>query len=263
LEGVVPVSSKLDHVGPIARCVEDLELAWSVIVDRPAASAIQQPPRLGLLRDYFWEHAEPQVRDVTDVAIQRLKQSGAEILEVPLPPHWESAHAHHRAIMAYDCARYHAPRFEQQPDHYLPQITGLIREGLQISPSRYAEAVSAQRVFREALVSFYPDIDALLTPATTTTAPSRDTTGDPRFNSPWSFAGVPAICFPCGLASDGMPCGIQFVRPHGLSHEDDFALLAIARWCEAALEADLWEELNRWLEKQFPQTRWIEAPNSL
>jgi aspartyl-tRNA(Asn)/glutamyl-tRNA(Gln) amidotransferase subunit A len=260
LEGVMPVSSKLDHVGPIARCVEDLELAWSVIVDAPCAESLRGPPRLGLLRDYFLEHAEPQMREVVDRAIESLTQRGAEIREVPLPPHWESVHAQHRTIMAFDCARHHAERFEREPQHYQRQITGLIREGLRISPVAYGDAVAAQQRFRDELLPFYSGIDALIMPATTTTAPARDTTGDPRFNSPWSFAGVPAVCFPCGLARDGMPCGLQLVRPQGLSHDDDFALLAIAKWCEAALAVDLWPELNRRLARQFPAVNWADAP---
>jgi aspartyl-tRNA(Asn)/glutamyl-tRNA(Gln) amidotransferase subunit A len=259
LEGVMPVSAKLDHVGPMARSIHDLELAWGAIVDRGTCLSVPIA-RLGVLRDYFWEHASPAVRAATDEALHYLGLERIKLVDVPLPPDWETVHAHHRAIMAYDCARYHAARFESSPQLYEPQITGLIKEGLQISSARYGEACDAQQRFREKLFAAYPDIDALVTPATTTTAPLRDTTGDPRFNSPWSFAGVPAVCFPCGLASDGMPCGLQLVRTKGVSHDDEFHLLAVAALCESLLAVNHWPQLNQRLEKQFPYTAWTDPP---
>jgi aspartyl-tRNA(Asn)/glutamyl-tRNA(Gln) amidotransferase subunit A len=49
-------------------------------------------------------------------------------------------------------------------------------------------------------------------PATPAAAP-RDlaTTGDPSFNSPWSFLGLPAVTAPYALTAQGMPLGAQFV----------------------------------------------------
>jgi Asp-tRNA(Asn)/Glu-tRNA(Gln) amidotransferase A subunit family amidase len=61
-----------------------------------------------------------------------------------------------------------------------------------------------------------------------------DTTGDARFNSAWSYAGVPAITLPCGTAVDNMPVGLQLVGKHG----DDDKLLAIAAWCEQVIAFD-------------------------
>ena len=69
-------------------------------------------------------------------------------------------------------------------------------------------------------------------PSTATTAPaSLDTTGDPKFNSPWSYAGLPAITIPCGLADDEMPCGLQLVGPRN----SELQLLHTAAWCETRL----------------------------
>jgi Asp-tRNA(Asn)/Glu-tRNA(Gln) amidotransferase A subunit family amidase len=258
LVGVLPVSARLDHVGPLARSVADLELVWRVIVDEPERITKIEPPRLGVLRDYFWEHASKPVRTVTGAALDRLIAAGASVHDVPLPPHWQHVHAAHRTIMAFDCARQHVSRFSLAPYEYLPQISALIREGLAIQPEAYNEAVALQATFTRDLLAAYPDVDALVMPATTTTAPTRETTGDARFNVPWSLAGVPAVTLPCGLATDGMPCGLQLVRPHGKTHADEFALLAIAAWCEAALDVDLWPELERRLKAQFPETAWAD-----
>ena len=81
----------------------------------------------------------------------------------------------------------------------------------------------------------FAGVDALLTPA----APGRAdaaTTGDPAFNSPWSYTGLPTVCSPA-RSPEGLPLGLQLVgRAWG---EAD--LLAAAAWCEDALGFQLGE----------------------
>jgi aspartyl-tRNA(Asn)/glutamyl-tRNA(Gln) amidotransferase subunit A len=57
------------------------------------------------------------------------------------------------------------------------------------------------------------------------------TTGDPAFNSPWSFTGLPTVSLPVERDSAGLPLAIQLVgRPW-----TEALLLAAAAWCEEAL----------------------------
>ena len=74
----------------------------------------------------------------------------------------------------------------------------------------------------------------MLTPATDVTAPGLETTGDPRFNSPWSYSGLPTVSVPCGLSSQGMPVAVQWI---GHAYAED-RLLPIAAWCEAQWNFD-------------------------
>jgi Asp-tRNA(Asn)/Glu-tRNA(Gln) amidotransferase A subunit family amidase len=75
--------------------------------------------------------------------------------------------------------------------------------------------------------------DALLMPATDTAAPPRlDTTGTRDFQAVWSYAGLPVVSFPCGLAADGMPVALQAVQ----RSDREGALLRAASWCEQALD---------------------------
>jgi aspartyl-tRNA(Asn)/glutamyl-tRNA(Gln) amidotransferase subunit A len=68
----------------------------------------------------------------------------------------------------------------------------------------------------------------LLCPATSGPAPDKGTTGDPAFNSPWSYTGLPTVSFPVGLSDDGLPLAIQLVGNH--LHEKN--LFQTAAWCE-------------------------------
>ena len=73
---------------------------------------------------------------------------------------------------------------------------------------------------------------ALITPATVGTAPDPGTTGDPAFNSPWSYMGLPTVSFPIGMSPEGLPVAIQLVGDLMMDAE----LLRCAQWCEQAIQ---------------------------
>ena len=73
--------------------------------------------------------------------------------------------------------------------------------------------VQAQRVrssFRRDMLKAIEPFDVIMTPSTTSPAPKDlSTTGDPRFQIPWTSCGFPAITLPSGLSRSGLPLGIQ------------------------------------------------------
>jgi aspartyl-tRNA(Asn)/glutamyl-tRNA(Gln) amidotransferase subunit A len=71
----------------------------------------------------------------------------------------------------------------------------------------------------------------LITPATPSAAPGLETTGDPKFNSPWSFSGLPTISLPCALSGEGLPLSIQLIGAFGKDED----LLIDAGWTEAQI----------------------------
>src|SRR5665213_567211 len=69
------------------------------------------------------------------------------------------------------------------------------------------------------LSSLLASVTVLLTPTTGAPAPAgQGSTGDWRFNIPFSASGHPAITLPCGMSNDGLPIGVQAVAAH--AHED-------------------------------------------
>jgi len=245
--GIVPVSYHLDHPGPMARTVGDLEIMLPCLMDnvdrvnvdfdarhgRQANDA--PPPRLGLLEQFFMEEADEPIRQATRAALTRLRDSGATIRPVTFPDGFSQVQPMHRRIMAVEAAAFHREQFAAHRDSYGPKIAGLLDEGLTISGVDYAAALADQRRFRRMVGSLLDDVDALVMPATDTTAPATmETTGTPKFQAPWSCAGLPVVSFPCGVASDGMPAALQLV---GRTNEET-RLLEVARWCERRLAFD-------------------------
>jgi Asp-tRNA(Asn)/Glu-tRNA(Gln) amidotransferase A subunit family amidase len=206
-----------------------------VLVGRaePVTARPAMPLRLGLLEEYFLEDADEAIRQATMAAVERLVAGGARVRPAALSESFADVHRLHRTIMAVEVAAVHRPRFQARREAYGPAISALVDEGLAVSAVEYAEALAHQREFRRKIPAILEGHDALIMPATDTTAPrSLATTGDSKFQAPWSYAGLPAVSIPCGLAADGMPAAIQLVGRPG----EDFAVLQVAQWCEERLE---------------------------
>ena len=242
--GVLPLAPSLDHVGPIARSVEDLRLlfvgsgeSYGELGERrdTFTPAVKAPVRLGRLRGFFEGRASHDVSFAFDEGSRRLAAAGAEIVPLEDPVDFEQILVHHRIVMAAEAAHTHLQWLEEAPDDYPPRIRDLVEEGASHRARDYIAAKAGMSTAKDAVVHrfFEHKLEALITPATISTAPDRSTTGDPAFNSPWSYTGLPTVSFPVGQASDGLPVAIQLVGLGGW----DFRLLSAAQWCEQAIRA--------------------------
>ncbi|HET6881028.1 MAG TPA: amidase [Pirellulales bacterium] len=245
-QGVVPLSRHMDHVGPLARSTADLAAILQVIAgydphdattadltvpDYLEACRVQSPPRLALIADPFFETSDAMNRAMRE-AVRRLESGGAFMGEVRIPASFAEVTEQHRRLMTVEAAEYHQATFPQCRHDYGPCIASLLDEGLAATAIDYASALVHRRQLQRDMLAAFADFDALLTPATTGAAPGVETTGDPRFNSPWSYVGYPTISLPCALADDGLPLSLQLVgRPF-----DEARLFSAAAWCERALD---------------------------
>jgi aspartyl-tRNA(Asn)/glutamyl-tRNA(Gln) amidotransferase subunit A len=236
LDGIMPLAPSMDHPGPIGRCVRDLGLMLQVIADptdwtTPTADAA---PLLGRVRGLFDDRAEPGVREAMNEVHAKLAEAGATVKEVSLPAGFGEVIARHRTIMAVESAAFHERRLAKHPTDYLPKIRSLLAEGLATPAPEYARCREHQQQLSADMAACFAEADVLIMPATTSPAPDPTTTGDPAFNSPWSYTGLPAASFPTGQFIDGLPLSLQLVGAKGAEAE----LLAVSVWCEHALQAN-------------------------
>lgn len=247
--GVIPVAWSLDTVGTITRSVADAALLLQALAgpdphDPGAASSPignyttsslatqQHPPILGVVRQYFYDHADQEVRAHTDQIVTTLRQAGAQIEEIVLPIDLTLLHAAHRIIVSSECAAYHHERFISHPEDYGPKLREFLELGIVTPVVSYLQAQRLRQRFRRALQSVFEGIDALLTPATPSVAPAdHSTTGSPILQIPWTLCGLPTLSLPSGLSAEQLPFGIQIVG-QALREEQ---LLTAAHWCEQAL----------------------------
>lgn len=235
--GIKPFAPSLDHVGPIARTVDDLGVLFRAMAEKEILTIEdtdylprEGPVKLGRLRGFFDRRATPAVLSVLDEAVRALEAQGAEIVELDDPVDFERILKDHRTVMAAEAAREHSDSLDEFPDDYPPRIRDLILEGRMPLALEYLHAESRMHLTMNALLKAFNEKERefWITPATISTAPDPSTTGDPAFNSPWSYTGLPTVSFPVGLAPDGLPVAVQI---SGWFLHDQ-SLLRAAAWCE-------------------------------
>jgi aspartyl-tRNA(Asn)/glutamyl-tRNA(Gln) amidotransferase subunit A len=254
--GVVPLAQSMDHIGTMARCVRDVALLLNTIAgpdprlgahgctmpDEPSLNCASpedwdrlfpqvEPPSLGRLRGLFDHLADDAAREATDRACAKLAEAGAEIIDVALPAAFAEVLARHRTVMAVEAAAFHETRLRRHPDDYGPKISSLLEEGLACPAPEYARCKEHQQLLAAEMAQVCEGVDALICPATTRAAPDASTTGDPAFNSPWSYTGLPAVSVPCAWSPEHLPLAVQLVA----GPWEDGRLLAIGAWCEGVL----------------------------
>ena len=253
--GVVPLAWTLDHVGILARTIEDVALIFQAIAghdpkdyhslnkmvpDCLSNLESQKAPRLGLVRQYFFEHADEEMRQHTESVVESLRQAGAEVQEIELPSSFPDIDANGRTIMAVEVATYHQEMFANHKNQYGTEIGKLIEDGLAIPTTEYVKALQRRLQQYADVESLLHQVDVLVTPGAPSAAPySLASTGSAVMQAPWTIMKVPTISLPTGLSEDGLPLAVQLVGP---SLAEDY-LLSVARWCERVLNVSFWPPL--------------------
>lgn len=241
--GIVPCAWSMDHAGPIARDVADLELLFTVLSGQGAQTDTIDRPVVGV-PDRGFEPTDPSVASAFEQALKTLAQAGARIIPVRLPPQFEALAASGIVVMYAEMAAYHRNRLAERRSEFPPRLLVLVEEGAAISAADYITAQRVRRLETAELSSALAGISVLATPTTGTPAPKgQSQTGDWSFNLPFSASGHPSMTLPCGFDRSGMPIGLQLVGAHG----QEARLFAVGR---------LFQEHSDWHQKHPP----IEAP---
>ena len=126
VDGVVPLSPTLDHVGPLCQTVADTRIVYDVL--RGGAPGADVPPtrplrglRLGIPQTYFLELLDGEVARQFEASCQRLSAEGVALVpvEVALTEMIAAIYLH---LSLPEAAAYHAPALEQMPERYTPAV---------------------------------------------------------------------------------------------------------------------------------------------
>ena len=245
--GVIPVSWSLDHVGWMTRSVEDAALVLQVMagadrgdpvcVTDPVPDYLTEldqgsPPRIGLLKDFFFDNADVETREHIESVSEVLASAGAELVTLSLPGSFAASMEDQIVIMAVEAATFHEPMYRQRANDYGPMLRDLIERGLATDGLTYSRALERRLAFTADARRLAAAVDVLMTPSTPTPALADVTnTGDTLFQGPWTACGRPTITLPTGLAASGLPLGIQLAA----DSFDESGLLQHAHWCERQL----------------------------
>jgi len=233
--GLKFVAESLDHIGVLARTVEDAALLVHALagIAMPAFSQSQSAsPRVGFCRQPHWPEGEPAMHEKLELAADTLARKGARVTEFTLAEGFGEVHADHAVIIDFEAARAFEFEYQNHREKLSPLLLENIENGWRYSRERYAAAMANAVNYRALLAARFADYDFVLTPAAAGEAPAGIArTGNSIFNRIWTLLGVPCVTVPAYTGPNGLPIGVQVVGPYG----SDGQTLYWADWVSRAL----------------------------
>jgi aspartyl-tRNA(Asn)/glutamyl-tRNA(Gln) amidotransferase subunit A len=250
--GTFPFIASLDHVGPLARSVKDLALAYDAMhggdpLDPVSTKGSAEPVtpsldagikglRIARAEGYFTRMGEAQAFAAVDLVARAL--GAARSVEFP------EAHRARAAafiITMIEGSALHRDRIRTRHADFDPEVRDRLIAGAMLPGDWYVQAQKFRRWFQAEALKLFVETDLILAPATPTSAPLVDQhtfvldgqTLPVRpnlgiFTQPISFIGLPVVTVPV-WPEQGMPIGVQIIAAPG---KEALALRA-AHWLES------------------------------
>jgi amidase/aspartyl-tRNA(Asn)/glutamyl-tRNA(Gln) amidotransferase subunit A len=250
--GTYPFVSSLDHLGPFARSVRDLALAYDAMqgpetlapMDPGCAQRHAEPVaekletglgglRIGVLGGWFRDQALPEA----GLAVDRVAAALGVNKIVDL--HWvEAGRAAAFLITNSEGAALHLPDLRRRPDDFEPLSRDRFLAGALLPAAWVARAQRVRRLYAEAVARMSADFDVLLAPATPCAAtvigaetfelngrklPVRPNMG--LLTQPISCIGLPVCAVPVWNSGARLPIGVQVI---GAPWREDLVLRVAA-----------------------------------
>ena len=225
---IQPLGFSLDHIGPMARTVDDCRIALDIM----AAGIARRPAplinglRIGLPENFYFDVATQEVRDAVHRAAQAAEKLGARITPVRVPD-IDALTTAGRLILLAEASALYEPYLNRRED-FGQDVLALLDQGRLVPAIDYVNAQRLRQVLIGEFHALFRKIDCLFTPATPTPAPRigqkqvelggemLDTRlATTRLVRGINVLGFPALVIPCGASADGLPLGLQMVaRPY-------------------------------------------------
>ena len=249
LDGGLYLSWTCDHAGPLARSVDDCARLFEVMAQCSAAHAAPgRAARFAVPARWLRGRLQPAVREHFERLTARLREAGAEVVEVATP-RLPGASACYTTIVRAEAAWVHREALAGGGEGFSDLVLPALQAGLQLSAADYIGAMKQRDGVRAELDAILAGFDALLLPSTGALPPPRGQTEVQLEDGPmsvrdavlgqtlpFSMCGLPALSIPVGLVegsygagTPALPAGLQLVGRFG----DDAALLGVGRWVEA------------------------------
>jgi AtzE family amidohydrolase len=228
-----PFVSSLDHLGPLARNVGDLALAYDAMqgADADDAACTTRPVeavagslaqgidglKIAIAGGFFQKNVFPEAQE----AVARVAKALGATETVILP---EAARARAAAyiITTTEGASLHLDRLRKRPEDFDPAVRDRFIAGAMVPAVLVDRAQKFRRWYRAKVLELFKSVDVIIAPATPCIAPKL---GQSTFvldgvelpvranigihTQPISFIGLPVVAVPVPL--EPMPIGVQII----------------------------------------------------
>ena len=258
--GLVAFASSLDQIGPLTSTVKDNAIILNAIscADKRDATNIYKSQgdftedigkgikgmKIGLPKEFFGEGISHDVKTAVFEAAERMKNEGAEIVDISMPSIDNALAAYYiisSAEASSNLSRFDGVRYGYRTDCF-ENIHDLYKksrsEGFGKEVKRrimlgtfalssgyydayYKKALQIRSIVMNDFENSFKKCDFILSPVAPTVAyklgeksknPLEMYMGD-AYSVPVNIAGVPAISVPCGRGEGNMPVGAQLIGP--------------------------------------------------
>lgn len=235
--GSHPFVASLDHIGPLARRVEDLALVYDLLQGADHTDAFQaahplaatlpglsqgsEGLRCGVLGGFFARWCDEDARAAVAVVAAAL-----DAQEEVLMPDAELARSAAFIMTAAEGGNHYLPALRQTPEQFEPNSRERLLAGAMMPGAWYVQAQRFRRHFQQQVLPLFDRFDVLIAPATPCSAitigqqtlsiqgeslPAKASMG--MLTQPISFLGLPVCTVPLATRS-GLPIGLQLIaRP--------------------------------------------------
>lgn len=239
--GAMALSWTMDKIGPMCRSAEDCGIVLQAIAGAdsndpgsagksfyytPQYSRQLSDLKVGFApADLSW--AETGARPAFEAAMQVVRQTGVQLMEVALPdlPYGVLADV---IIGSEEASVFETLITSGKVDDLAdPSQAAALRANLEIPATEYLKAMRIRSIVKQKFRELFADVDVLVAPARYGVAPKitepldgpdlvplppPPSPGMRRLIQAGNLAGIPALSMPCGF-SGNLPLGLQLVGP--------------------------------------------------
>jgi aspartyl-tRNA(Asn)/glutamyl-tRNA(Gln) amidotransferase subunit A len=211
--GCFPLAPSFDHVGPMARNVEECTRMMSALA--PDLDPVPEVSPGDVEVGVAWiGEADPLVRARVDEAAATFPNRR----ELNLPAMAPSI----RHVRMRETAETHLKLFSDYRDRYGHDVAEKLDRCLEVTDREYEAGLETREGYRDRLAELMRGVDILLTPTLPMVAPPVGL-GDlvlrdrmTQFTYPFNAIGAPALAVPCGAAELDLPASVQIVARPGM-----------------------------------------------
>jgi len=228
IDGVIPFSVSVDHLGIFTQDIDGIDLAASVICnDWQPEFNVDRKPIIGAVIGDYLNQAEPEIIAFFEKEIEDLTEKGFKIKRINPFDNIKEINEKHQNMNAFEFSKVHKKWFNKHEELYKNKTKELILKGKDVKKDHVKTAKKGRIELRNQIEKSKEknQIDIWLTPATTSVAPKGMQTGSPLMNLPWTYSGLPAITFPAGKSKNNLPIGLQIAG----SFNKDEEMIAFAK----------------------------------
>jgi aspartyl-tRNA(Asn)/glutamyl-tRNA(Gln) amidotransferase subunit A len=176
IDGVVPLSTSLDSIGPLANSVECCAIVDAVFAGEPISMPGAVPLaglRFGIPRHFVMDELDPVVARAFERACRALSAKGVKIEQVELPQLNELPTINAKGgFAASEAYAWHQKLIARRGNAYDPFVHPRIMRGKEMSAADYVDLLQARADLQKRVSAVTQNYDAMIMPTCAIPAPT-------------------------------------------------------------------------------------------